>query len=325
MNSFWVWIYANVGLIKAGIILLIILIAIIFILRQYNIKSIVNKKAVRNNIENIKVMQNRDRNIIAANRFVRLMASVGKIKLFAYDDITREYMNYNLKRAGIMGPGGFRTLTADEFKGINVTGVIILSLLDIMLVSLISVKIALLTLIVILVLGSYLPKIVVRTIVTTKDGELKAGFPDFYLMLHYVLLTGGRAPLDKVMKSYARTTDNAEILNFISISVDYIETYGEYGAMSYIARNYRELPEIGKMCRIIKQMFEGADVENELVGFRSELIQQKKWEIEQKGDKLVSKAKMSFNILLIVLIQAVISAMLIYLPDLSSAGGLFGL
>lgn len=325
MNSFWVWVYANVGLIKFCIICLLLLLAIIFILKQYDIKSLVNKKAVRNNIENIKVMQKRDRNIIAANRFLRLMASVGRIKLFAYDEITREYMDYNLKRAGVKGPGGFKNITADEFKGLNVTGVILACLIDLLLTPIISLKVSLIVMVAILILGSYLPKIVIRSTVTKKDFELKSGFPDFYLMLHYVLLTGGRAPLDKVMKSYARTTDNQEVLDFISVAVDYIETYGEYRAMAYISRSYREVPEVGKMCRLIKQMFEGGDVTNELIGFRSELIQQKKWAIEQRGEKLIKKAKVSFNILMIVLIQAVISAMLIYLPDISSAGGLFGM
>jgi hypothetical protein len=125
------------------------------------------------------------------------------------------------------------------------------------------------------------------------------------------------------MKSYAKVTDNTEVLRFIDVSVDYIETYGEYTAMTYIAKDYREVAEVGKLCRMIKQMFEGADVTNELLGFRSELIQQKKWRIEQAGEKLIGRAKRSFNVLMVVLVQAVISAMFIYIPDITSGMSVF--
>lgn len=325
MSEFWTWVYGNVGVIKFGICFLLLIIAAIFILRLFNIKSLRSRKGVRTNIESIKTMYQRDRNIIAVNRLLKILSAVGKIKLISYDEITRDYMNYNLRRAGVRAPGGLKTITADEFRGAVVTSIMLLDILSIVLIPIIGISIAFIVIVGVTMLGSILPQTVVRSMVYQKDAELKEGFPDFYLMLHYVLLTGAQTPISRIMQSYARTTDNVEVLRLIDVCVDNIETYGEYSAMSHIARSYREVPEVGKLCRLIKQLNEGADIKNELLGFRSELIQQKKWAIEARGDKIIKKAKMSFNILMLVLIQAVISAMLIYLPDISSAGGLFGL
>lgn len=325
MSKTWVWIYANVHWIKFGICLLILAIAAMAILRQFNIKSLLNKRGIQSNIDNITLLHKRDRNIMAANRALKMLSSIARIPLFAMDDITRDYMNYNIKRAGLKGPGGLKNLSADEFKGICIVGVTLVDMLVILMIPIYGISIGVILLVAITLLGNTMPQMFIRSAVMQKDLLLKEGFPDFYLMLHYVLLTGGKAPIDRVMKSYSKITDNMEILRFIDISVDYIETYGELRAMTYIAKDYREVSEVGKLCRLIKQLFEGADIENELLGFRTELIQQKKWAIERRCEKIIKKANASFGILMIVLIQAVISAMLIYLPDISSAGGLFGM
>ena len=42
--------------------------------------------------------------------------------------------------------------------------------------------------------------------------------------------------------------------------------------------------------------------------------------MEDEQKKLVTKARLSFNILMIVLVQAILSAMAIYLPDLTNVG-----
>jgi hypothetical protein len=69
--------------------------------------------------------------------------------------------------------------------------------------------------------------------------------------------------------------------------------------------------------RLIRQANEGGDVRAELVGFRTELLEARKYAIQKRMEKLVMKAKASFNILVPILIQAVISAMAIYFEDLS--------
>lgn len=325
MNEGLITLLGNINTLKAIIIGIIVFLAATLILRQFNIKSLLNKKGIASNIESIEIMRRRDKNIIAANRVLRLLSSIARIPLIAYDPITREYMQYNIRRAGLKGPGGFKELSADEFRGLCIVGTILVDLIFSLFILFGKIPVAVIGIVSASFAGMTLPKTILRSTVSAKDAELKAGFPDFYIMMHYVLLTGARTPLDRVMKSYAKVTDSKEIIRFIDISVDYIETYGEYGAMQYIARDYREVDFVGKFCRLIKQMLDGGDVTSELKGFRDELILAKKWEIEKRGNKIIAKAKASFNILMILLIQAVISAMMIYLPDIGSAGSIFGM
>jgi hypothetical protein len=68
--------------------------------------------------------------------------------------------------------------------------------------------------------------------------------------------------------------------------------------------------------RLIRQANESGDVRAELLGFRDELLAAKKYAISKRMEKLVNQAKMSFNILLPVLLQAILSAMAIYIEDL---------
>lgn len=325
MNEGLIATLANINTIKVVIILLILLVAVIFILRQFNIKSLFSGKGITSNIENIMAMHQRDKNILLANRVLKLVSSVARIPIFRDDEVTREYMQYNIKRAGIKGPGGFKDLSADEFRGLTILGTAIVDLVFVLFTLFGMPAVTIIGIVAATFAGSTLPKMVLRTTVAQKDAQLKAGFPDFYMMMHYVLLTGAKTPIDRVMKSYAKVTDSKEVLRFIDISVDYIETFGEYSAMQYIAKDYREVDYVGKFCRLIKQMLEGGDVTGELKGFRDELILAKKWEIEKRGDKLIARAKASFGILMVLLIQAVISAMMIYLPDLGSAGSIFGM
>ena len=74
---------------------------------------------------------------------------------------------------------------------------------------------------------------------------------------------------------------------------------------------------MGKLMRLIRQNNDGGDVRAELIGFRNELLSAKKYAIRKRMEKLILKANRSFNILLPILVQAIISAMAIYFKDIS--------
>ena len=88
----------------------------------------------------------------------------------------------------------------------------------------------------------------------------------------------------------------------------------------YIAKEYREIPDVTKLMRLIKQFNDGGDIKQDLIGFRDKLLLEKQMRMEDEQKKLVTKARLSFNILMIVLVQAILSAMAIYLPDLTNVG-----
>lgn len=312
--------FASIPLIKALIVILIIIAVVLFIMKMNNIKSLFKGKGIKLAIDNINRIRSRDNYIIKCNRWLKRITNMVQKTPFNLPIGAKDYLAYNLKRAGIKVPGGFRKIAPEEFNAIvklaALAGLVCGALITVFISPLIGVALMLAT----IVLQGTLPNMIIRTMVMSKDAEIREHFSDFYLMLHYVLVIGGQTPLDKLMRSYAKTTDSAVMVEFVDNCVSYIDTHGEYGATRYITKDYREIAEVGKLMRMIKQMYDGADIQEELIGFRSELIKERKYRIEQRVESLVHKARMSFNILMIVLIQAIISAMALYLPDLSQVG-----
>ena len=60
------------------------------------------------------------------------------------------------------------------------------------------------------------------------------------------------------------------------------------------------------------------------MGFREQLLLEQQMQIDKACEKIIQKARTSFNIIYIILFQAIISAMAIYLPDLGNMSSLFG-
>lgn len=310
--------FAALPLVKILICVLLLTLLTVIIMRLFNIKSFRKGKGITSEINNVNEIKSRDKFILQSNKWLGRITRLVQKTPFNIPSNTKEYMQYNLNRAGIKVPGGFRNMSAEEFNAIvKLTGVTML-VLGLLVTLLFSSIFGLMVIVSTIVITGILPMKMVRQVVKEKDREIKENFSDFYLMLHYVLIIGGQTPLDKLMRSYAKTTDSLEMARFVDNCVGHIDTNGEYGATMLIARDYREIAEVGKLMRLIKQMYDGADIQQELLGFRAELMKEKKYIIEKKMNKLIANAQRSFNILTIILIQAIISAMALYLPDISS-------
>ena len=309
--------FSSIPWVKALIIALLVIICIILILRLFNIKSIMKSGGIKSELDNINNIKTRDKYILLGNKTLRIITKLVESSPFSVPLGEVEYLQYNINRAGIKVPGGYRSMTAQEYNAtITAVGAITIALC--LLVTLfVNTAIGAIILVGTVVALAILPNTILRTIVREKDKQIRENFADFYLMLHYVLTIGGSTPLDKLMKSYAKTTDSLEMLRFVDNCVGHIDIHGEYNATSIIAKDYREIAEVTKLMRMIKQMFDGADITEELVGFRDELMKERRYNIEKKVDKLVGIAQKSFNLLMIILGQAIISAMTVYFPDLS--------
>lgn len=314
--------FEQMGMFKIAIAILIIVAAFILILIIFKRRSIRKGKALTGSIDNINTMKSHDRWILQANKFIKAAGSIIKATPFKLDPITRDYLNYNIKRANKRVPGGFRYITADEWTASNLCILLAVVALELGLYF-INPALMVIGIAVTIAIGSTMPRMLLRNTVAIKDKQLNSQFPDFYLMLHYILMSGGTTPIDRIMRSYARTTEKEEIKRFIDIACDYIDTYSEYGAMQHIIDDYKEVNNICRLCRLIKQMYSGGRIESELKGFREELLIAKRLEIEAKTDKLIAKAQRSFMLLMIILVQAVVSATLIYMPDIFSGLGSF--
>lgn len=312
--------FQSVPLVKVLIILLLISLCVLLIMRLFNIKSVFKGKGITSEIGNVNRLKNRDKYIIASNRFLKKVTDLVQKTPFNIPANRQEYMNYNLKRADIRVPGGFRNMNSKEFNAlVKLLGLSVV-ILGILVGLFVHLSIGVILICTAIVCTSAVPTIVIRSMVREKDKEIKENFSDFYLMLHYVLVIGGSTPLDRLMKSYAKTTDSEEMKRFVDNCVGHIDTHGEYNATTFIIKDYREIAQVGKLMRLVKQLHDGGDVVQELIGFREEIIKEKKYIIEKRMNALVKKAQLSFNILTIILVQAIVSAMALYLPDITTMG-----
>lgn len=305
---------------KVIIILMILLSMAMIILRLLKIKSPFKGRGILNEIDHMREVRKRDNAIIRANKIISSITTIIEHTPLASSAYEREYTNYNLIRADIRIPGGHRVMKAEEYNAIVKTLQIILSAVGLIISLLFNYLVGFIIIIGAIVLGGTLPMTYIRNIVRAKDDEIIENFTDFYLMIHYVLIARANTPLTNIMKSYDKTTTSDEMHKFVDICVSNIDTYGEYEGPSKIAERYKEIAVVTKLMRLIRQSNEGADVAPELKGFRAELITAKKYALEKKNNKIIARAKASFALLMPILVQAIISAMAIYVKDLSIAG-----
>lgn len=308
-----------------GIITALILFSLLMIiLKAFNIKYLRQGKGIRLEIQNINDIRSRDTRIMRQTLRLKRLVEFWEKTPMRMNKLKKEYLDYNLARAGINGPNG-RTLRAEEYNAMIQTVQLVGVIAGLVLMIVHSLIIGMAVAIASVLISSSVPTRVIRFTVMAKDDEIKANFSDMYLMIHYTLISGARTPLDRVLRSFARTTESKEMKRFVTNCCSRIDTYGEYGATQYIIKDYREIPEVTKLMRLIRQLREGADIEEELLAFRKELITERRLALEKHGTVLIAKARRSMLIVWVILFQAIISALAIYLPDLGGATAIFGL
>ena len=313
-----------VPIVKILVYVVLVLLMLYVIMRMFNISTPFKGKGIKSEMGHINEVKKRDAGILRANKFMRRVTNIIGRTPLAMESNTKDYWQYNITRAGLKIPGGFRNMRAEEFHALVQFGLILSILVSLLIMILLNSVLGWVLIMFSIVIANTAPMMYVRQIVKGKDLEIKTHFADFYLMIHYVLIANANTPLSGIMKSYAKTTNSTEMHKFIDVCVHHIDTFGEYEATRKIARDYRELPEVGKLMRLIRQANEGGEIEAELMGFRAELINEKQYAMSKRREKLVGRAKASFNILMIVLVQAILSAMSIYITDLGIAKGFMG-
>lgn len=304
----------NYGFIKFILVILLIVLLLMIIKSLNGIRSIFTSKSIKLEVDNFDSLRKRDAIILRANRFIRIISTITSNKGFRVNPSYREYIQYNLNRANVRIPGGSRCYTPDEFNSLKILGVCISIIVGLFVAYFVSPVIGILTISLFSFVFSVLPMTIVRRIVADKDNEIRVDFPDLYLMIHYEIVSGANTPLSKSFLSYKRITKSKEMIKFVNTSVDLLETYSEIEATNEIAKAYREIPEVTRLMRLIRQLHSGGDVIKELNGFREQIIKDKKYRIEARMNKLVGKAMASFTLAYIILIQAILSAMALFLP-----------
>lgn len=316
MNNQLIRLYKLAPFAIAIIVIIILILMIRIIMRMYGVKSIKKGKGIVNELEYVDAVKKYDASVLRWNSFIQKTTKIIENSILRSNKNNKEYIEYNLERAGIKIPGGSRYMKAEEWNAVVSAIAASVVAVGIIVTILFNYVLGAIMIIATVVLASTMPMIYVRQLVKAKDDEIKENFADFYLMIHYVLLAGTKTPLAGIMRSYSKTTDSEEMKRMIDTSIHYIDTYGEYEGATYISKAYREIPIMGKLMRLIRQSNEGGDVSSELNSFRKELLDAKRYMIEKRTDKLIKRARASFNLLLPILLQAILSAMSIYLSDM---------
>ena len=311
--------FANIGLYKIILIILILVIFAILVLKLFGIRSVTKDAGIQAEIDNVKTLRKTEKKIVRNQKILLRIKNIVAAFGLQPDQVYVDYMNYNLKRAAIMNPSGDRAMDAYEFNACIVVGEVLVSILCILLMLIWSMPLGFMMLAINLLCWNVFPKTYVRSIALERDNVIKENFFEFYQEIHYILKDGGKTPLAKRIRSYEKgVKDKPELVQFAETCADLFDIYGEAEGAKYVAKEYREIPDVTKLMRLIQQFNEGADIVHDLEGFRSTLLLKQQMRLEDEQKKLVTKARASFNVLMIVLIQAILSAMLIYAQDLTN-------
>lgn len=309
--------------IKIGICILLLLILILIVFRILGLGNGLVYSGVDAEIANINNLRKLDAYIIKRNKQLSFITKFIENLGLGVDRSRISYLEYNLKRAGLKNPGGQRVLTPQEYNAI-IKALILVFVCFGLLITLFSVTIG----IIVIVLGvsfmSFVPDTILRDIVVRKDAVIRRNFFDFYGELHYPIVGNEGTPLVKILRNYAKVDLLPEMQEFTNDVADIFDLHGEYEGTKYVAQEYKEIPEVSKLMRLIRQYHDGADVVNDMMGFREQLLLQQQMQIDKFCDKIIRRARSSFYLIYIILFQAIISAMAIYLPDLGNIGSLFG-
>ena len=310
--------FENISTMKFFIYALFLVGVGFMILQLFNRRSFLKGKSISSTLDKLNKDKSHDEYIINSIKFLNNISKLVQRTPFSIYGTKEEYLQYNLTRANIRIPGGQRIMSAVEFNALRIMIMTVLIFISAIIMLLFNTIIGFCMIILITACGNVMPMQVLRSTVQAKDKEININFPDCYFMLHYILLTGAKAPISKVLQTYAKATESEDLRKFIEVWVGYIDTYGEQEATKYMAREFREINSVCKLMRIIKQLFNGDEVTSELIGFKQELIIQKKLQIKKRMDKTIGRARGSFKLIMIILVQAILSAMSIYLPDMGS-------
>lgn len=248
-------------------------------------------------------------------KFLNTMISLQNRGIFKLDPYKADDLSFNLSRLGWELRG--IPLTAEMYNGLKLFASIIILLASIV-GSLVTWNpaVGIIGLILMLFVGSIDTFIAMR--VKQLDEEISANFLELYLILYHTMVADGGASLASLLRVYLVTAEGE--MKVVTEKIIYsLDTYGEALGCDKLTNAFRH-EYVTRLMRLIKGYVQGADVRDDLKGFRVLLIENREREIERESERLQMKARMSFYILMPVLVQAIISAMAIYFGDISQVG-----
>lgn len=310
--------YNMIPLVVAIVIILIIILYIMYLMKVMNIRSLGTSKAVRNVIDNVKLIRKKEKFSKNYYRFLSIAENLIEKTPFKLDQRRAEYLQYNIDRIGLKTYDGSRTFKARQLNGaIQLLG-ILLYIFAAFIMIFFNGAIGLALLISSFIFANSVLMLYLRMKVAQKDKELKNEFLDLYLKIHNILIEKGKSPLAKVISSYAESSGSDEVKQFADVCTYNFETYGEYVGSDLVSKHYREVNDVVKLMTLIKENQSGAEIQEELVAFRKQLIEEDKFIREKNGQKIVDKMNTAMEVgIMVFLGQICLSAMIPFIVDIA--------
>lgn len=311
--------FALIKPIKAIIIVLVVIISAVVIGKILKIKVAKRGKGAVKELKSIEKIRKREDLLVKVRWVLNKITDTVESSPFRLGEANRKNMQYMLKRAGIKGPDGKTTITAETFNALKVSIKAIGVACGLFTAIFISSTLGALIITISIIALDIICDIVIKDKVREKDEEINKNFAGFYLMMHYVLIRGNNS-LIGIVKQYDKTTESEEMHKFVDSCVHNFDTYGEYTGSMYVSEEYKGIRNIKKLMRLIRQANTGGDIRSELIGFKQEVLNAETYRMEKKKEKILRILRVAEILIMVLLGQAVISAIMIYLSDLS--GGL---
>lgn len=298
-----------------AIVLLTIIIVCAMIYGLIEIFGIFSSATIANIGAAVSISLSVDKKQWQMRKFLNAMVALQSRGVFRLDPYKADDLSFNLQRLG------WRLrdipITAEMYNGLKIFGSLVVTVVS-LLVFLVTFNpiVLVVGVMFIVVIGSMDTFIAMR--VRQLDAEISKNFLELYLILYHTMVADGGASLASLLRVYLATAEGE--MAIVTEKIIYsMETYGEALGADKLTNAFRH-EYVTRLMRLIKGYVQGADVRDDLRGFRSLLIENREREIEKESERLQMKARMSFYILMPVLVQAIVSAMAIYFGDIASIG-----
>ena len=311
--------YAAIPIVKWIAIITIIVIVGMILMRIMRFTVVRRGKGAEKQLKNIEKIRRKEKQLIAFNTLINKITDIVEHSPFRMSKADAKELEYKIHRADIKNIDGRSLMRAQTYNALRTTAKTILIVIGVLLILTVNITFGTMMIIMAVTITNAVTDIYIKYYVDAKDEEIKKNFMGFYLMLHYVLIRNSNAPLTPIIQSYDKTTDSKEMHKLVDICVHNFNTYGEYSGSTYVAEEYKGVNEVVKLMRLIRQAGSGGDIKGELDGFKRELISEEAYRAEIKKKKALALADRSKLIVMIILAQAVISAMTIYLSDIGGS------
>ena len=298
-----------------AIVFLTVVLMIAMVYGLIEIFGIFSSAALTNMATMVSMSLSVDRKQWQARKFLNLMIALQSRGILKLDPFKADDLTFNLQRLGWKISG--IPLTAEMYNGLKIfSSAVVLAVSILLGLVTFNPVIPIIGIVLVFVITSLDTVIAMR--VRQLDAEITKNFLELFLILYHTMVADGGASLASLLRVYLVTAEGE--MRIVTEKIIYsLETYGEALGCVKLTDAFRH-EYVTRLMRLIKGYAEGADVRDDLKGFRQLLIENREREIEHESEKLQMKARMSFYILMPVLVQAIISAMAIYFGDISSIG-----